>query len=640
MSQNPFRLRASEQATSDDFLSLVGPLVLDMLPKDELWDRLVIIESAPGAGKTTILRLFTPTSLRSIGRLGSQRAYRPLFDRLKGLNVLASHGPTVCGVLINCREQYATIQDLPTDAPLQIRWFFGLLDARITLLTLRSILALHGLSYPGDAFRVEVRPNDRATVATDAMTGSQLYDRASEAERVLTDSLNSLVGPRNVSSYLSNGLQVPRLLSNSDVFLDGARIPERILLMFDDVHELASEQRHALRRDLEQRDLAVARWIAQRSQAVEPVELLSFARTEGRDFEQVQIEEWAQGTRGRGERFFDLLDEIGSRRAQRAQIGVENLESCLWNSLSTRQELNRAEEARDSAKEQALVLGKGWRQFSEWITKETDAVEETPSPFEAARRWRRLAILIERETRRRQLAFDIPLPSSQLEERDSSDIQTAAELFLAKEYRLPFYYGIKRIRQLSSWNIEQFLRVAGDLFEQILASVTLSRGSTARLTATQQDALVRSVSQRRLSTLPREVPFGSDVQKLISAIGTFCQEETYRPTAPYAPGVTGVGISTSDAERLRQAAQSSGDPPLHRLSAVIASAVANNVLEVRSDVKVKGGKWTVFHLNRLYCPVFGLPLEYSGFRERVGIDQLASWATHGFESQRTARLGL
>ena len=611
-----------------------------MLPKDRLWDRLLIIESAPGAGKTTILRLFTPNSLRLLERLGSQDAYQPLSDRLKDLGVLSPHGPTVSGVLIDCREQYATIQDLPIDGPMQIRWFFGLLDARVTLLTLRSILSLRGFSYPADAFHIEICPNDRATVITKPMTGDQLYDRASEAERVLTDSLNSLVGTSNVSPYLLNSLQIPRLLSTSDVFLDGTIFADRNLLMFDDVHELASEQRQALRRDLEQGDLSIARWIAQRSQAVEPVELLKCARTEGRDFEQVQIEEWARGTRRRGGRFNNLLDEIGSRRAQRSQIGVESLTSCLSTSFSTSQELDRARKARDEAKKQTLVLNKGRQLFSEWITKETHIAEETLDPYKAALRWRNLAVMIERQTEKRQLAFDIPLPSSQLEERNSSDIQTAAELFLAKEHNLPFYYGMKRVRQLSSWNIEQFLRVAGDLFEQILASATLSRDRTARLTATQQDALLRSVSQRRLAILPREVPFGTDVYKLIRAIGTFCQEETYRPTAPYAPGVTGVGISTAESELLREAAGSSQDGPLQRLSRVITSAITNNVLEVRSDVNVKGGTWTVFYLNRLYCPAFELPLEYSGYRERVGLDQLVSWVTQGLESQRPARLEL
>ena len=54
-------------------------------------------------------------------------------------------------------------------------------------------------------------------------------------------------------------------------------------------------------------------------------------------------------------------------------------------------------------------------------------------------------------------------------------------------------------------------------------------------------------------------------------------------------------------------------------------------------MKVKGGVWTVFFLNRLYCPEFDLPLEYGGYKERVGIDRLALWTASGLESQ-TPRL--
>ena len=264
MAQNPFRLRASEQATLEDqFLSLVGPDVLDLLPKDPaMGPACVIIESAPGAGKTTILRLFTPTSLRLLGRLKDQDAYRLLSERLTKVGALAKTGPAVVGILVSCREQYATIQDLPLDEQEQIRWFFGLLDARITLLTLRSILTLRGLSYPRDAHRVQFRPNANATVVVVPINGDQLYEKASKAERNLTDSLNSLMGVADVSGHMSSGLQLPRTLHTSDIYVDGLRLPQRILLMFDDVHELTLDQRHALRRDLERRELTIGRWLA------------------------------------------------------------------------------------------------------------------------------------------------------------------------------------------------------------------------------------------------------------------------------------------------------------------------------------------------------------------------------------------
>ena len=374
----------------------------------------------------------------------------------------------------------------------------------------------------------------------------------------------------------------------------------------------------------------------QRSQAVEPIEPLAIARTEGRDYSEIRIEEWARTTR-RGRRYFNLLDEISNRRILRAQVGVENLESCLTTTLSTDRETERVKRARVGAKESAIEGAKGHQKFDEWIQQTIDAESATSESFQMAIDWRKLAITMSQRLGRSQLLLDIPLAASELEDRDSSSIRTAAELFLAKEYRLPFYYGIKRIRQLSSWNIEQFLRIAGDLFEQVLASVTLSRGSVSQLTATQQDALIREVSRHRLSVLPKEVPYGGDVQRLVTSIGRFCQLETFRDTAPYAPGVTGVGISESDVTRLREVAESSGQTKLHRLSRVLASAMANNVLEVRPNVKVKGGTWTVFFLNRLYCPEFDLPLEYGGYKERVGIDRLALWTASGFESQ-TLRL--
>ena len=637
MAQNPFRLRASEQATIEDqFLSLVGPDVLDLLPKDQLWDRLVIIESAPGAGKTTILRLFTPTSLRLLERLKDQDAYRLLSDQLTELGALADTGPAVVGILVSCREQYATIQDLPLDEQVQIRWFFGLLDARITLLTLRSILTLCGLSYPRDAHRVQLRPNANATVVVAPINGDQLYEKASKAESNLTDSLNSLMGVADVSGDMSSGLQLPRTLHTSDIYVGGLRLPQRILLMFDDVHELTLNQRHALRRDLERRELTIGRWLAQRSQAVESIEPLAIARTEGRDYSEIRIEEWARTAR-RGQRYFTLLDEISSRRILRAQVGVESLESCLTTTLNTDREMERVERARVGAREAAIEGVKGHQKFDEWIQQTIDAESATSESFQMAIDWRKLAITMSQRLGRSQLPLDIPLAASELEDRDSSSIRTAAELFLAKEYRLPFYYGIKRIRQLSSWNIEQFLRIAGDLFEQVLASVTLSRGSVSQLTATQQDTLIRAVSRHRLSVLPKEVPYGGDVQRLVTSIGKFCQSETFRDTAPYAPGVTGVGISESDATRLREAAESSRQTMLHPLSRVLASAMANNVLEVRPNVNVKGGTWTVFFLNRLYCPEFDLPLEYGGYKERVGLDRLALWTASGFESQ-TLRL--
>jgi hypothetical protein len=66
-SRNPFRLRAAENIDTDlSFLRLFGPGMLDMLGDADLWSRPLIIRSAAGGGKTTLLRLLTPQVLLSL----------------------------------------------------------------------------------------------------------------------------------------------------------------------------------------------------------------------------------------------------------------------------------------------------------------------------------------------------------------------------------------------------------------------------------------------------------------------------------------------------------------------------------------------------------------------------------------------
>ena len=87
-SRNPFRLRASENIDTDlAFLKLFGPGMLDMLGKyQDLWNRPLIIRSAAGGGKTTLLRLLTPQVLLSLhenqGQDDTKRGYFTVFPIL------------------------------------------------------------------------------------------------------------------------------------------------------------------------------------------------------------------------------------------------------------------------------------------------------------------------------------------------------------------------------------------------------------------------------------------------------------------------------------------------------------------------------------------------------------------------------
>jgi hypothetical protein len=60
-------MQTSEQIELDvDFLHLFSYEALDLLSKEDLWNRVHIFQSTPGGGKTSLLRLFTPGALLTL----------------------------------------------------------------------------------------------------------------------------------------------------------------------------------------------------------------------------------------------------------------------------------------------------------------------------------------------------------------------------------------------------------------------------------------------------------------------------------------------------------------------------------------------------------------------------------------------
>src|SRR6476620_10046049 len=104
--RNPFLVRASEQTESDDtFVRWFSPRVLEILEgsAESLWNKLRIFRSAPGGGKTSLMRLFTPNSLQALCRLGDRSINSgELFQRLKQLGVVDESGPKVLGIFLDC----------------------------------------------------------------------------------------------------------------------------------------------------------------------------------------------------------------------------------------------------------------------------------------------------------------------------------------------------------------------------------------------------------------------------------------------------------------------------------------------------------------------------------------------------------
>jgi hypothetical protein len=210
-----------------------------------------------------------------------------------------------------------------------------------------------------------------------------------------------------------------------------------------------------------------------------------------------------------------------------------------------------------------------------------------------------------------------------IEAQTRSNVRDAAELFLSRETGLPYYYGRERLSLLSSSNIDQFVEMSGDLFEEILSASLLRRGDRP-LSTERQEAILKAVADRRWDAIPRAAAQGHAMLRFLERLGELCTDETLKPSAPYAPGVTGFAISMADREFLvGEGAATTGDT-MRTLRDVLASCIALNLLEPRMDAKNKGERWLVLYLNRLLCLRFGLPLGYGGWRPRK-IRALTEW---------------
>ena len=355
--RNPFRLRASENATSDEeFIALFGPKVLDGLPEDGLWDRLVIIASAPGAGKTSILRLFTPGVLRLLNEMPASEDTRELRQRLQALGALGSTGPEVLGIMVECRDQYAAIEQLPIEPGARRSWFLGLLDARIHLLALRAERCRSRISLTrltSDALSFARKPMALAPVSR--FMGRRYIRRRGSWRTNFRTRLTAWEALSRLSPPARLGLDALRQFSDESVYVDGRPVANRLLLMFDDVQDLAETQRRALRAELESRTLRIGRWIAERYQALAPHEVLTSARTEGRDFLRIlKLEDWARGAASKSS---CTTSRTGARSTQ--EKSFQNFGASLAPSLATEQERTRTRQAATTTESSAGLPPRG-----------------------------------------------------------------------------------------------------------------------------------------------------------------------------------------------------------------------------------------------------------------------------------------
>ncbi len=632
---NPFLERTSERTTSDqEFVRLFSPKVLERLPDDVFAGALHIFRSPPGCGKTTLLRAFTPMALKAFWNARRSQDMNESHQRLLARGVLHEHdGPQLLGVLLSCASGYS---DLPPGATFaQEGLFRALLDCRVVLRSLRSLALLLGFGSPEELEAIQL---SYETPAVDlkhiplVRSAADLARWAEQRERSVYLQLDSLKGPLADDIPAHVRLESVLWLQGVRFARDGRPVELKRLLMIDDVQHLRRKQRSMLISELAELRPGMPVWLAERS-IVLGDELLSQGVRDGRDVRQYPLEEiWTTGSQ---QQFAGFVQNVLDRRLDlQTQIPPGPFSQYLRGQF-------RSDEFESHVREGIgrlaveLTPYRSNSRYTEWLAHADRHAAD--ADLESLRELFVTRILLARDQAKRQLALDLaPLAAEELEERDSSQVQAAAAIFMHEELGIPHYFGIDRLCAMATGNVDEVLALAAALYDGLLAKQVL-RKADLHLSPGEQEKLIISSVRKRRDFIPRNHTEGTRAQRLLDAIGEFCRSRTFLPNAPYAPGVTGVRLSQAELSKLTSSSGVIGE--YHAtLRTVLSECVAENLLVARASAASSSrDSGTVYYLNRTMCALYGLPLQMGGWQD-VRADELIDWMGSLRATRRQQRL--
>lgn len=634
---NPFLERMSERTTSDqEFVRLFSPKVLERLDAEAFQGSVHIFRSPPGGGKTTLLRAFTPTALRSFWNT-RRTQNNESYQRLLAQEILdEEQGPQMLGVFLSCASGYA---DLPPGAAIEQEGLFrALLDSRIVLRALRSLASFIGSASIESLDNVQLEYEDGFTDLKEipkTQSAVELLRWAEQRERTVYATLDSLTSAHSQSMPKHVRFEGVLWLRSVRFVSSGQSLAPKRLLMIDDLHKLRKKQRRLLIQELTELRSPMPIWLAERSIALGD-ELLSQGARQGRDLHEYALDHiWSQPSAQR--QFAAFVQNILDRRLE-TQSDIPHAMFSQYLS---------AELASDGCKEQITEGVKFYRnqvenlrkkeRYQNWLAL-VEGYLANPD-INSIRELYVISILIARDAGNRQMALELkPLSTDELDDRDSSQVRAAADIFMHEYLKMPYYFGMERLCTMATYNVEELLELAASLYEGLLAKDVL-RSHELLLSPQEQERLIKTVAGKKRKFIPKNHTEGTRAQRLLDAIGTFCRDRTFLPNAPIAPGVTGVRLSQSELKKIEPSAKPLLDSGL-TLRKVIWECVAENLLLARPSAASTGRDGgTIFYLNRTLCAHYGLPLQMGGWQD-VSASDLIDWMERGRQPSRNNKLGI
>ena len=616
--ENLFAARSYESVASEHrFLELFNGEILDAIDSAAFHNKVTIFRSGPGGGKTSLLRLFGPAPLRRLS--GNRDANSEAYVRLRSLGALAEAGPRVMSVY----HRLDAYDILPEEARGEdMRSLFTLMGARLTMKWISSMLLMAGLNHK-HMDRVEIGiPLSGRTLPTSPIpcSGKELYKWAERTEDAICSAAGSLGGAGPVNDTMQfAGLDHIHMMEPGHVTIDGEPVAARPLIALDDLHRLDDTQRRLLVEHMCEARYPVPVWLAERLDAFSLED--SFNGINGREYTTVDLEGYWEG---REDGFESFARSISRTRIQKASTGLRIMplpyhldDGTMPPAGGDVRTALEGIQARVRAKSRRLPL------YGRWVADAENSGEGS-NPLESLTMWKMLEIKIARHERNGTEPPPDPAPDGAGEGGDGGRMREAARLMLCDELGLPYYYGFKKIAALATFNIEVFLELASEMVERLVVQL-LSDPADHTINARDQQEIVKIVAGRHWDEIERVNANGDDVRRFLESFRRFASGAN-APDAPYAPGVTGFGITAGAWAEIKGCRTRAAK----RLNRVLHTCLSRNYLKLAGAGRDApgGGTRAILHLNGLFCAHEGLPVGGGAWRPRSTSD-LVGWLEGG-----------
>lgn len=591
------------------FLSLFEGTALQMIEPRNL-EKASYVSSSPGAGKTSLFRVFSSRVLNTIVVPEVIDKYKDIVKQLKDLDIIYNGHPVLNSAIISCARGYSIIDEMFQNGKRK-HVFFALLNFRITIALIKSIGILLDLN-PEEYDRIHFLhiPSEMYSNEHVFDNGKTLYKWACKGERDLCKYLDSERDDTIDISFVHTTLLVLKLFEPSNILIDGKEYFHNTLIIFDDFHKLSDNQKQLITEAIYTLKTNVGVWFGQRLEGISNEQLISMDGSLNRDYNpNIVIDNyWPDKSRT----FYKMLERIADKRVYEAQLpGYNTFSDCLdERSISDDKAYSDKLLHFYSNQKQMLLESPETRNRYSRIFDYIDTTSKLNNLDKAI--WIQCIIIQEKRRNIGQLSMYLGEKMTLNEFSNFvQEIYSTAKFYVCHKNKLPFYYGYDNLKILSSYNVEQFLYFAGAYFD-FCKIKSIERKRKKSLLPAEQEKVLQNATQQKWKDMEFRYANINEIRSFLDSIASLCQKSRDDERAAYAGGsYTGIAIDKAQLDEIKASQYKD-------LRNKLGACLASKYLERR---EISNGDIIVFYLNRWLCIYYGLPLAYGGWK-KMSLDKL------------------